>query len=100
MKYLLLSIFLETASYVIPLEEKFNGSQTLYFVDGQLTDNPSENYITLRESVPWKEGHTQYKEITEGKVFITVNQSEKVELMEFREGHYRFPEGFNGQVGK
>ncbi|MGK0137870.1 MAG: hypothetical protein ACI9DJ_001324 [Algoriphagus sp.] len=87
------------SSCVEPYLKRFNVDQTIFIVDGKLTNDNSGNYIKLTEAIPNSGLSTSYLPVEKATVFVLENDENNILLSEEKPGEYVFPLDFKGQVG-
>ncbi|WP_341226874.1 DUF4249 domain-containing protein [uncultured Arcticibacterium sp.] len=99
LKRAFLAIMLTAISCVEPFDKAFPASETIYIVDGRLTDNTSSNYVKLTLSKPVSTSFPTYVPVSGATVKVIVNGETDVSLTETSSGIYKFPSEFKGEVG-
>jgi hypothetical protein len=95
----ILAMFFLMSSCVEPYLKKFNGDQTIFIVDGKLTNDNIGNYVKLTEAIPNTGLSTSYLPVEKADVFVLENAVNKILLSEGKSGVYTFPLKFKGQIG-
>lgn len=97
-----LFIFLWMFSCIEPFDAAYRLTDSILVVDGNLTDQETGNYVSLRNSKPssGSSSSSVFEPIQDATVWILVDQSEKVNLTHFDQGTYHFPEGFKAENGR
>jgi hypothetical protein len=94
-----LAIFLFCAACVNPYLENFSGDETIFIVDGRLTNDNSGNYVKLTEAVPNSGSSTSYLPVENANVSVLENGNTEIQLTENKAGTYNFPLDFKGNIG-